>query len=415
MGRYRLLRAPARARRGAPRGHARASASTASRPDVEELSRALRRRRSPRPRRAAARGGSGSAPRFAPGDEIGGQHAREGLHRVAQALVARCAGRGAPRARASARAGGARPRASRPRPRGARTSSRRRSREGLIRNATSAASRWRPRSSSPSRTLRRSALRRRRSRRRRPSIHVPDVAGVRRRVLGVTCEALDRPEQLEEHLLVAQRPGRPLDVAQRAPHLVGVEAPEDRAAHFEQRARATQRDAKVVHGLVVAPRRAGAEPPRRAARRGPGASPRGTGRPCPSPTRAQAPPSSMHPHQAGRRHRLEAQRLGEGAPHGEARRLGDLLVARAEPRPRRATPRSSSSAARACLRADSRRSPSAPSSITPRVATAISPASLPCASTGTATCTAPCDASADRSAITWAGARGPPSRARGPP
>ena len=40
-------------------------------------------------------------------------------------------------------------------------------------------------------------------------------------------------------------------VAQRAPHLVGVEAAEDRAPHFEQRARAPERHAEVVHRLVV--------------------------------------------------------------------------------------------------------------------------------------------------------------------
>ena len=81
-----------------------------------------------------------------------------------------------------------------------------------------------------------------------PVLHVAHVRG---RMVQVHGARLDRREELEEDLFVAQRPGRALDVAQRAPHLVGVEAAEHRAAHLEQRARATERDAEVVHGLVV--------------------------------------------------------------------------------------------------------------------------------------------------------------------
>ena len=306
-----------------------------------------------------ARGGSGSArPAGASAARSLGSTLGEGLHRVAEALVgdAQVVQRlGVVERR---RAAGARPRAAR------RSTARRAnfvtrlSRDGLTRKATSASS-----SAAPAIELalaelateraRGGAARDAGARRSTPATSTPGGAGRRR---PPSSEARSSRSTSSSR----SAPGRALNVAQRAPHLVGVEAAEDRAAHLEQRARATERDAEVVHGLVVGRREHARDASRRAAsskaqslatRNGP-AMP---GRPVASAGSARRA-HRCDPHEArGASRGLNPSALRERAPHGEARRLRESARRRAAA-PARRRPSSSSSAARACLRAASRSS-----------------------------------------------------------
>ncbi len=276
-----------------------------------------------------------------------------------------------------------------------------------MRNATSAASSWRPRSSSPSRTLRRSALRRRRSRRRRPSIHSPTLLTYEG-VSGRSTASVPRSSRSTSSSRSAPDARCTSRSALRTSS--AWKRPKTGRAHLEQRARAPERDAQVVHGLVVGrgeqardrlakPRVEVAELRRR-----------GT---------APAMPRSMRrrrtwilAHRCTRTRLavgdgLEAERARQRAAHGEPRGLGDSLVVHAtvgrRRRPEQLLERRARLLARRLEEVARRRSRRSRRASRPRSRRPAAPARRP----GRRRATTPCDASAERSAITWLGSARP--------